>query len=82
MSLGSPGGVLRNAGVVAIEDSLDERALCPNPGDLRRFSWANSAASLRDMAELFFCVVLNWNLGFGMNLIRASCTFSSRALIA
>lgn len=71
LELASLGGVLRCAGVVAIEDSLDDRRLWPNPGALRRFSWASSAASLRDIAELFFCC-LNWNLGFGTYLVLAS----------
>lgn len=67
----SLGGVWRYAGVVAREDSFDERRPRLNPGVLRRFSWASSAASLRDIAELFFGC-LNWNLGFGVNLARAS----------
>lgn len=38
LELASLGGVLRCAGVVAMEDSLDERRLWPGPGALRRFS--------------------------------------------
>jgi hypothetical protein len=34
------------------------------------------------MAELFLCVVLNWNLAFGANLDLVSCNFSSKALMA
>jgi hypothetical protein len=72
---------MRCAGVVAIDDSLEE----PIPRILecsRRCFAASSAASLIDTADEFFCVVLNLNLDFGANLERVSSSFSSRALMA
>ena len=72
---------MRFAGVVAIEDSLDE----PMPeilGGSRRCFAANSAASLIETADEFFWVVLNLNLDLGANLERVSSSFSSRALMA
>jgi hypothetical protein len=72
---------MRCAGVVAIDDSLEE----PMPEILRgsrRCFAASSAASLIETADEFFCVVLNLNLDFGANLERVSSSFSSSALIA
>lgn len=51
-------------------------------GSLRRLSAASSAASVKDIAELFLLLVLNWNRGLGATLERVSCSFSDRALIA
>ena len=73
---------MRFAGVVGTDDSVDELNPAPRPGGLSLCSAASSAASLIDMAELFLCVVLNWNLAFGANLDLVSCNFSSRALMA
>ena len=54
----SLGGVAKLAGVVAMEDSVEDA----NPGlklGVTRFSAASSAASFRDIAEPFLLVVLN-----------------------
>lgn len=73
---------MRFAGVVAIDDSVEEAKPGLPAGGCNSFSAASSAASLMDIAEPFLCVVLNWNLDFGANLERVSCNFSSSALIA
>ena len=78
----SPGGVLRFAGVVANDDSFEEVKLGLGPKGCRSLICASSAASLSDIAEPFLCVVLNWNLAFGANWVRASSSFSFSALIA
>lgn len=49
----SLGGVIKFAGVVAMDDSVEEVNPGLSPGALRRFSAASSAASLIDMAEVF-----------------------------
>jgi hypothetical protein len=72
---------MRLAGVVAIDDSLEE----PMPeilGGSRRCFAASSAASLIETADEFFWVVLNLNFDLGANLERVSSSFSSSALIA
>jgi hypothetical protein len=72
---------MRLAGVVAIDDSLEEPRPAI-PGGSRRCFAASSAASLIETADEFFCVVLNLNLDLGANLDRVSSSFSSRALMA
>ena len=74
-------GVLSCAGVVAIEDSTESR-FCSLLGNPRRLASASSAASFRDIAELFLCWVLKANLDFGANFARVSWSFSERALMA
>ena len=54
----SLGGVIKFAGVVAIEDSFEETNPGLKPGALR-FAAASSAASFKDIAEPFLLVVLN-----------------------
>jgi hypothetical protein len=78
----SLGGVIKLAGVVVIDDSFDETNPGRKPGAFMRCFAASSAASCKDTAELFLCVVLNLNLLFGANLVRVSSNFSVRALMA
>ena len=72
MSRGSPGGVFRSAGVVAMEESSEERKPGREANGWRRCWAASSAASLSDIAELFFPVDLNWKRDLGANFDRVS----------
>lgn len=72
MSRGSPGGVFRFAGVVAMEDSLEERKPGREATGCSRCWAASSAASFSDIAELFLPVDLNWKRDLGANFDRVS----------
>jgi hypothetical protein len=76
----SPGGVMRMAGVVAIEESPEDGPLSLKPGARSLCSAASSAASFREIAEPF--LLLKVNLDLGVNLARVLCSCSVRALMA
>lgn len=83
---GSAGeGVAGWAGVVAMEDSAEtllEVVLELNWGSLSRCCAAASAASVREMADPFFCEDLKENLGFGPIFARVSESCSVKPRIA
>ena len=74
-----PSGLCKWFGVFANEDSEDG---VWNPGRLRRFCAASSAASDRETAEGFFRAVLKVKRVRGPKLARVSSSFSRRPLIA
>jgi hypothetical protein len=75
----SRSGVCRWFGVLTKDDSED--GVC-NPGKLRRFCAASSAASDSDTAEGFFRAVLKVKRVRGPKLARVSSSFSRRPFIA
>lgn len=75
------GGVSRNAGVVASDDS-SEVGYGWYPGIFARCCEASSAASLREIAEAFLWAVLKVNFDFGAKEAFVASSFSFSALMA
>lgn len=77
---GSFGGDIRSRGVVAMDDSADDGSWL---GPIRsRWPCANSAASARDIAEVFLFTALNANRAFGATCFLVSWSFSESAFMA
>ena len=78
MLVGSSDGKAElGGGVGTREDSLNDSRLGCNPGSVARCCMANSAASLSEMAELFFLTEdLKLNFDLGMRAALVSSSFS------